>query len=308
MTAWRSRPLQEALGSRHIERRGRYAIAVLKKLLDVEPHPSSRLPEAVTLLERVNEIPAVLDRADGALLDRLSDAQRTIWDFFTIAYAADLRRERPGRLFPKQKVILALGGASIEAADTNHLHRNTQFELYVAAMLALGGAAVRFGEPDILIQVGSQECGVAAKRLVSLSQAKLEERMLDAAGQIARTGKHGYVAVNIDSHYRGSSLSSDEVVRQELFTEKTSRPLEIIRRKLGAMSHVEGALVYGYSSSWDTSKRPPHHSTSVPVSYQLIGGDNDRTTRPLVHSFWEGYIARLHNQLDYMRSVTFQGV
>src|SRR5256712_12658912 len=63
-----------------------------------------------------------------------------------------------------RKLRLVLGGAALPGADANPLARNTQFELYVAALFQRAGIPTLLREPDGILTMGAVRLGVAAKR------------------------------------------------------------------------------------------------------------------------------------------------
>jgi hypothetical protein len=304
MTSWKSLPDSDALGSRAMARRGHYAVAVFTKL-GVSPAPSGRLPTAIKLLRRLND--EELDLRDPRVLIRAANAQRTVWEFFVIAYVAELRLSRATSIFPLGKIELALGGSEIETDDKNHIHRNTQFELYTAALLCLGSAEVSASEPDFLLTVGSRVFGVAAKRLSSLSKSKIKRRLLDGAKQILTSTREGYIAINIDGHFRGNDLPSIEDERHRLYSDKAGLVSEVITAEFGPLTHVRGIIIYGHLSAWDLGFDPPHYTTTYPTSYQLFHDEDRPDDYSQERSFWTGYTPRLARQLDYLRSPNFSG-
>lgn len=304
MISWRSLPESEAVGSRGMVRRGLYAVEVFKAL-GFSPPASSRLPMAIKLLRALNDEKIDI-RGDG-VLERAANAQRTIWEFFVIAYAAELRRRRAPSIFPLASIELALSGAELETGDTNHLARNTQFELYTAALLCLGGADVVSGEPDLRLTVGSRVFGIAAKRLISLNEGKIKDRLIEGANQVLEHASEGYVAINVDAHFRGHDLPSIEEERRRLFSEKVALVSRSINAYFGPLAHMRGVIIYGHLSAWDTSYDPPRYSTTYPTSYQLIRDEEKPSNYEQERSFWTGYTSRVAKQADYLRSSGFQG-
>src|SRR5262249_48742792 len=89
--------------------------------------PSSRLDRAQRLLADVQAKRVTPTIADESLLERLTDATRTITEFYMIVRAI---AERPKAFDQtvRDKLVLMLGGHELESADQNNLARNTQFE------------------------------------------------------------------------------------------------------------------------------------------------------------------------------------
>jgi hypothetical protein len=276
--------------------------------MNITLHPQSRLPAALALFRRLNTETVLITADDVALQTRVAEAQRTIWEFFCITYAAYLRRHKPSPVFPTERIRLALAGAEQAASDSNHLHRNTQFELYVAALLCLGGGEVSFAEPDLSLLVGSRTYGVAVKRMASEKPDRVAVRLREGAAQIQKSKTKGYLAVNIDVHYRGQELSQDAEVRTRLFNAKTSVVWDLFRRECAEKPHVKGLLLFGYSEAWNFDGDIIRHPASYPTSYRLIEDSvDDAATRQVQAAFWDGCLTRMHRQLDYMQSGDFQG-
>ena len=83
----------------------------------------------------------------------------------------------------------------LRKGQTNTLGRNTQSELYVAAVCEHGGMGVRLEEPDVTVNMKGQRYGLAVKRLKSDSQ--IEKRFRSAAHQIEKSGLPGFIVLNI---------------------------------------------------------------------------------------------------------------
>ncbi len=97
-------------------------------------------------------------------------------------------------LLPKLRLIL--GGAAFPSGDANPLARNTQFELYAAALFQGAGIPTLLREPDGIITAGEVRLAVAAKRPGSSSHIRRLVR--DAAKQVRKVGIPGIVALSLD--------------------------------------------------------------------------------------------------------------
>jgi hypothetical protein len=74
-----------------------------------------------------------------------------------------------------------LGGAVLPGEEQQHYERDIQFELYVNGTLGAGGFRPRLDEqPDIRFDLGTEDVGVAVKRIWSRDQA--HKKLSDAAG------------------------------------------------------------------------------------------------------------------------------
>jgi hypothetical protein len=79
-------------------------------------------------------------------------------------------------------------------ASTHDRARDTQFELYTAARLALGGLRTELAEPDIVIELEGERVGVAAKR--PRSTAGIKSAIQKAGRQVRKATARGYLAID----------------------------------------------------------------------------------------------------------------
>lgn len=73
--------------------------------------------------------------------------------------------------------------------------RDTQTELYVAAVCQAAGLSPVFAEPDVVVSTASGRYGLAVKRVKNMKQ--LEKRFRDAASQIQRSGMIGFIVLDL---------------------------------------------------------------------------------------------------------------
>ena len=86
--------------------------------------------------------------------------------------------------------------AAPQDSGPNTLGRNTQFELYIAAIALRGGMSpVEYDEPDVTCNVEGIKFGIAAKRLKSLDRFK--QRVKEGAKQIRRAKIPGIIACDL---------------------------------------------------------------------------------------------------------------
>ncbi len=128
-------------------------------------------------------------------LHELLEGNRDFGDFATIV--ENLLPEQP----PANKVVLAkvrdiLGGAPLPSQDTNPLARNTQYELFIAALCARGGLNPHFVEPDCIVTAAGMRLGLAAKRAGGAGHVR--RLVKDGARQLRKAGVVGVVALSFD--------------------------------------------------------------------------------------------------------------
>jgi hypothetical protein len=204
--------------------------------------PGNRLQNARTLIRRVNDRQLLLTANDDDLLKRVTEAQKTISEQYVIVRAT-AGRGNGLRLEISDKVEMMLSGAETADADANPLARNTQFELYVAAMLAMGGADVRVAEPDLIMRFLGHDVGIAAKRVRSISRVP---RIVDeAVAQVTRSARPGFVALNVDVLVRNTGAPADAIRLDERLS-----ALAAMDAQLRSEPNILGSMVFGYDTQW----------------------------------------------------------
>ncbi len=190
-------------------RRGEWSIRVLREY-GINIPRRSRLPNAVTMLREFNEGRSGLTPSlSSDEVVSVSNSVKTLWEFWIISVAMLLRRKRTNTPFCKNSLNLAVLGADKEHVDSNPKARNTQFELFVAALLVLGGAEVISGEPDLRLLYWGRHVGIAAKRVRSTSHDQIEKRILEGARQLGKNRLEGFVAINIESGLKSLEAESE---------------------------------------------------------------------------------------------------
>lgn len=293
---------QGRIGSRDIARRAGWTVEMFDRL-GVRVTRGSRLLNARDLLVKLNAEELVLARDDQALQERVSDAHKTIWELFVIAAAAGRcvgRRDAP---FTVDKLRLIIGGADLVSQDKNKLARNTQFELYVAAMLVHGGAEVQLGEPDLRLLYCGEFVGVAVKRLNTRNPDKIDENVKKAAEQIGEHAGKGFVAINIDILYRGAKRPASGEQRYKMFSERVAEVVAAGRKRLSAAKHVKGLFVFGHVTAWGFDGETPAIETSYPTSFLMISDEGDpAAVMECGTAFVNGVQARMDNELNRLSS------
>jgi len=210
--------------------------------LGVNLPSGNRLQVARALIDRVNRNQITLRPEDDPLLEDVTEAQWTIIEQYVVLRSAP-RTASSLRPEHRAKLETMLSGAPTAEADANPLGRNTQFELYVGATLAMGGASVTIEEPDLVMVFVGRQVGIAAKRVRSALQ--LSRRVDDAVDQIRRTGRPGFVAVSVEALVKNTGAPS-EVVRLDA----RLGALAAIDEKLRHIPEVFGSIVFGRDTTW----------------------------------------------------------
>ncbi len=79
-------------------------------------------------------------------------------------------------------------------APTRDPGRDKQFELFVAARLALGGLATELAEPDIVIDLCGERVGIAAKR--PRTPGGIKSAIQKGRGQVRKASQRGFLALD----------------------------------------------------------------------------------------------------------------
>lgn len=302
MPNWFSRSLPVDLPLAGLISRGKWAVSVFERI-GAQVNPSGRLPRALKLFEDLNARSDLANRATDEFLNRIAESHRTVWEFSVIAYATDMRWQRKDTPFKASMIETALGGSDDAATDANGLARNTQFELYVAALLTMGGAEIRLAEPDLQVLYRGRHLGVAIKRMSSINPVTLESRLQEAAAQVANSTSVGYIAINIDVHLRGRTLPTDLGARNVLYDEAVDHVNRVVDDRRGILDNISGLFVFGFVGAWDLSATPPRFDNSYPLSRQLVTSDDDLPTeRQELEKFWGTLFDRMDNELRYFRT------
>src|SRR6266487_3756777 len=151
------------------------------RALGVTLPPGNRLERAQRTAADLSAGRLVLRRDDPGAFELATEALRTIWEFSLIASTVPA-----GHAPTVAKLEVMLKGAVLPRADTNTKGRDTQFELFVAALFAVGNVPIRGQEPDWRFSFDGRELGLAVKRV--RSPKKLATRLSSGAAQLQTSG------------------------------------------------------------------------------------------------------------------------
>jgi hypothetical protein len=246
--------------------------------------PGNRLQRAQSLLKNLQARRPVL-AADSALVDQVTEAQWTIVELY-IATRGLGSAQRELSDVERAKCEEMLSGAEMPEADRNPLARNTQFEMYLAALFKMGDVRVMLAEPDLLIDYQGTPCGVAAKRVRSFRQAPKCAR--EAADQLRASGRPGFVAVNVDVLLKlGQDLPGPEATLAERLA-----VLDAIEATMAEREDVLGTITLGRDAIWDFSGEKP----GVSVSHSLRFTPHPRTAHAEAEA--RAFFERMNAMID----------
>lgn len=292
------------MGSGLIQGRLEQSLKVLEKLGVVVPH-EGRHRKALAVLEGWNASEDPIDLADRTLTTAIEAAHRTAWDTFFIAVAAEHRSRRPNSPFTAAKLQLMMGGSDVdEGQDVEP--KNTEFELYVAATLVLGGLSVFEGPPDLQFDFGTHRVGVEAKRIKSLNPDQIKKHCRKARDQIKTSGIPGWIALNIDTRFDSIALNQPEA---DLFDEFDSA-FDEANQALAYVSpntEILGFMLFGHTVSWSKAdeESPPRVHTAFPTRWvRLTDREEDEA---FFAEFQRGVMSRLEVRRKRIASPDFAG-
>lgn len=244
------------------------------------------------LLESINVPGFTIGSKDKDLQERLSDAHRTIYEQYIIScYVMSLSARIDDCL--KRKIERMLVGPDLEKDERDEDARSIQFELYVAAVLALGGAIINLGEPDLLLSLGDECVGVAVKRL--RKHKKLMPRIKGAQDQIKKSGRRGFIAVNLDIFYRNlfpQAIGIDGCLSD--FEQKITTILKL-EDKLEYNPDVIGLLIFVTNLGWSFQSLCP--MLNLFFLHRFIGFSNNPKEQAFYESFFEAKLTNYQNVL-----------
>jgi len=253
------------------------------------PFPAgNRLQRAKALLEDVNAMRIVLTPDDDALLDSVTEAQWTIIEQYIVTRSLG----RPGRVLSSlrlRKLEEMLSGADSPDTDRNHLARNTQFELYVAALFTMGDTPVALAEPDLVFDYLGTPCGLAAKRVRSFRQAP--RRADEAADQMRAAGLRGIVAVNVDVLLKtAQGLPGPEATLADRL-----QVVDHLESRMADRSEVVGTMTFGRDCIWDFCGDRPAATISHSVRFTV----HPRSQADEAHGreFFDRLMARIEDRM-----------
>lgn len=244
-----------------------------------------------------------LKDAEDAELRRIEAAHRTMWETFLISVAADRMRHNPTTPFTVPKLQEMMGGGVLDD-DKDVEPRNTQFELYIGALLHLAGLSVYRGEPDIRFDDGQSTVGVAAKRIRSGREDQIAKHVKKARDQIVAANLQGWIALNFDKRFVDVDPldEEDELLAEfdRVFNQANAALVEVHEDR-----NVLGFMIFGYCSNW----RETGDSRSLHAAYpsRWVRWTNSSLDAERFAFFADLWHARIASRLEALASPGFEG-
>jgi len=259
--------------------------------LGVRHPPGSRLEESRSFLAEFAGRKAPFDAADEELLHRIAECTQTCFEHYLIArstgtIAGNLSSEM------LRKLEKSLTGDEVADGEVDSPGRDTQFELFMHALLVMGDIPVWIAEPDLRFLYNGEEVGLAAKRVKRPGQ--LRPRFNEAVKQIESSSVRGFVGVNADLlvRYLGSEGHAAEIGAR---FEERLKALKRIDEDFVSHPLVIGRLVFGTDTIWDLGKDRPTLEGSRFHDYRVYAKSEEEATA--AERFFPPMMARIRQRL-----------
>lgn len=253
----------------------------------------TRLSRAHRQIANTRSIGVVNPQKVTELASRVAEAHRTIMEFYSIVRAITGPEDSLFSKIPK-----ALVGHDLAQEDRNPEARNYQFELFIASLVRHAGIPGIFSsEPDFRIRAGTEELGVAAKRLVSTNRRQVEKRVAKAIKQLKRANVAGFIALNLDELATQIFLEQGHEAAQRTFADTVEYARAYVQklREDDLVFAIYGfATVFGWIADLEPAQitidvtchaawiaHPPDHRDIYQFTFQH-GRHLDRTLSRLV--------------------------
>ncbi|MDO8500295.1 MAG: hypothetical protein Q7S20_00450 [Gemmatimonadaceae bacterium] len=243
-----------------------------------------RLSLALRLLDDLaNGVVAI---SEVSIRDQIAEVQRMAWEFMLILIAAVDGRQAPSP-FTVDKLEQMLRGALVPGGGDDPA-RNIQFELYVPALLALGGFAIHPGPPDAKVTIFDEQIGVEAKRVSSLNPETLRSHLRNASRQAVGSRSvgileiveyRGIIAVNVDTYFNELRPQENPIDLIKQF-QNCLDPLDNASKVLRDKTGIIGLLACGYVAGWHSSSDGYRFDVLYPTRWVSLHGD-DKVDRRL---------------------------
>jgi hypothetical protein len=255
-----------------------------------------RQRQALALLRRINTDRAILRPDNPTFLRRVESNWRTAWETILITHAAfERRRQRAKTPFGNQQLRRMLGGHELGDTASSTSPRDTQFELFVAALFAHTAVDVIGAEPDIRVSLGYERVGIAAKRVHSSNPKRIAERVKEALKQIRKSHLRGMLALNLDARLEGARLPPTSDERANLFAERLDVVLDYLQPCVQDQN-VLGILIFAQCTQWTFpagDAQVPTIDVSLPMRW--LTWDDDPGMRILLDDYqrrWKSAVER----------------
>jgi hypothetical protein len=262
--------------------------------LGVTAPPGNRLQRARNLLSKVNAQPDLIAHGDDRFRRLVAEAQRTIYEQYIITRTSAGRTDVVSDTH-RAKLEQMLSGADLPEDDKNFLARNTQFELYSAAMFGMGQVPIGHAEPDFQFEfLNGEVVGLAAKRISSPKQ--LRTRVKEGIEQIKNAGVRGFVAVNVEVYTRSIRLEEEESKRGDQFN-SAIQALHDVFDEFKDDPHFLGIINFGHVLEWDDTGAKPILGMHDFRQFGVVSEDDDYEAQAIefVDTLWTNVQKKLNN-------------
>ncbi len=220
-------------------------------------------------------------------------ALEALLDFSMIAFVLNQLKEFPQRELKAKLKLLVKDSPLLGPTQGDSHGRNTQSELYIAAVCKNAGMQVELDEPDVIAELGGQRYALAIKRLKSKSQ--FGKRFRDAANQIEKWGFPGFIVLDVRQAFNPENIkvqaTDDEL--QAAFRLKWQRFRDDNYRKMKEWQRereIRGVLLVDHIFNYNRERWVPNTLT---YGVNLYLDDPERTRE--FDEFWQAFATGLPN-------------
>ena len=286
----------ESLSLRRLE----WATSVFSALGAQAPR-GGPLENARRLISRIREGTRPLDYNDERTMRRLLEADGAAAQFFTIALAAN-RHRHATTPFTQRRLAQMMNGADTPD-EANTVGRDTQFELYAAALLAECGLIVHDGEPDFRVDFGNETLGVAAKRLRTQNRNRLRHTMRKGLRQIVGVERNGLIPVvtrrgilasNLDFYFTDLAHIPSDAELIDLFDARADQAYQYVNA-LSADPALVAVLIFPEAAAWHRNMPGGRIRLSRRPMFRFIALSDPGAATAVVQEFASGLHGRFEN-------------
>ncbi len=263
------------------------------RALGINPHSQSRLMRMHRLYTEIaGVIPPTHPQFETAL-----EAER---DMQQLAYILEREHAKSAHAGFKCLLRKVVDDSVLPQDDRGESKgRNTQFELYVAAVCqAAGFLPVDYQEPDVTCTIKGAQFGVAAKRLMSVNQTK--KRVPKAARQIEATGVPGVIALDTTLALNPNNIRVTAPIPEREFVRRWRKAIndflseyeQRIRNSVSGRGIV-GVVVQDHQVRY----HPDGEWGLVGMTFRFCTAEDD-ASKTLFDSFQYPYLRALPNMQD----------
>lgn len=225
---------------------------------------------------------AALTRPGSRARRIVAEVQRISVEWWMISQSVPERTQMSPRLHAL--VQRAYGGEldPMTGSDRTARARDAQFELWLAAWLAMGGCEAAIAEPDIRTDVAGRDIGIAAKRV--RSRRKIMARIEKAASQVKKHAQSGMIVVQLDNYSQRRRRSAATARSSRRFFDFYPELIKARQWLFDEAPWVCALVVFGTFASWKRRQPHPRLELASLIRYDLL--PNTDSERAELHQYF----------------------